>query len=321
MLILLIAAGQLACLVLGISWFLTRLEYGLAVGLPEIADAGPREMLDRILNSAYVAGFAIALVIIVIGTLLTIFILQRYEDRLSNSNDKLTEELRRRGHALHRARDAVVFGLAKLAESRDDDTGEHLDRIQIYVGILAQELSHRYPTLTQEQAATLKATSALHDIGKVGIPDAVLLKPARLTPDEREIIQTHPEIGGRCLQAIKARLEDDGFFDVACEIAYSHHERWDGGGYPAGLKGDRIPLSARIVALADTYDALTTQRVYKPAYSHERARDIIVADRGKHFDPDVVDAFIAHEQEFERITLARSAARRSHVDPATTSTF
>ncbi len=257
-----------------------------------------------------IVGLVAAIIIVLFNKLVTVAIMLRYEDRLAASNADLEVQLRRREDALTRTRDAIIFGLAKLAESRDDDTGEHLERISEYVQILARELQSGHPELNDEAIRRLAVTSSLHDIGKVGVPDAVLLKPGPLTRAERAIIERHTEIGGACLLALKARLGgDDEFLRTACEIALAHHEKWDGSGYPFGLKGSEIPLSARIVALADVYDALTSQRVYKRAMSHELARRVILEGRGKHFDPQVVEAFLARESEFYGIS--RSAQGKS----------
>ena len=143
--------------------------------------------------------------------------------------------------------------------------------------------------------------SILHDIGKVGIPDAILLKPGRLTPEEFEIIKGHSRLGGDAIHNVEAGMNARSFLTLGKQVAYSHHEQWNGKGYPDGTRGRDIPLSARIVALADVYDALTSARSYKPAFSHQKSREIILSDRGMYFDPDVVDAFIAKEAEFERI--------------------
>jgi putative two-component system response regulator len=152
-------------------------------------------------------------------------------------------------------------------------------------------LSHQFVHL-------IYLTSPLHDIGKVGIPDSVLLKPGRLTPEEFEIMKQHVLIGGRTLEAALEMHPRAKYLQVARDIAFTHHEKFDGSGYPHGLSGEAIPLCGRIVALSDVYDALTTRRVYKPAYSHEVAREIILDGRGTHFDPDVVDAFMANEEQF-----------------------
>ena len=202
------------------------------------------------------------------------------------------------------ARNATILGLAKLAEYRDADTGAHLERIREYSKVLAEELAKKpayADYITREYIEDIYNSSILHDIGKVGVPDAILLKPARLTHDEFEVIKRHSSLGGDALKAVEAKIGGQSFLSLGKEIAYYHHEKWDGSGYPRGLKGEEIPLSARIVALADVYDALTSIRVYKDAYSHAQAAQIIVEGRGTHFAPDIVDAFLAHENDFMRI--------------------
>lgn len=202
------------------------------------------------------------------------------------------------------ARNATILGLAKLAEYRDADTGAHLERIREYAKVLAQELAKKPKYLgyiTNDYIEDIYNSSILHDIGKVGIPDSILLKPGKLTPDEFEVVKRHSCLGGDALKAVESKIEGQSFLSLGKEIAYYHHEKWDGSGYPRGLKGFQIPLSARIVALADVYDALTSKRVYKDAFTHEKAKEIILADKGKHFDPEVVDAFLAHENTFRSI--------------------
>ena len=205
-----------------------------------------------------------------------------------------------------KSRDAVIFGMAKLAESRDDDTGKHLERICKYVEILARHLAETNPDLDQDWIHTITTTAALHDIGKVGIPDAVLQKNGRLTDDEHKVIQKHTHIGGDTLLALKRRWGDDPFLVTAAQIAMSHHEKWDGKGYPFGLFGDDIPLAARVVAVADVYDALTSERVYKPRMSHDEARAIIVKGAGEHFDPIVVDVFVDVEDAFREVAASHA---------------
>ncbi|QDV44886.1 Cyclic di-GMP phosphodiesterase response regulator RpfG [Stieleria neptunia] len=201
-------------------------------------------------------------------------------------------------------REALIFSLAKLAESRDPETGHHIERVQCYSRCLAEQLVHNpkfAETITPQYIQLIYQTSPLHDIGKVGVPDAVLLKPGKLTDEEFLAIKAHPRIGAETLQGAIQRSPEASFLKMAYDIALSHHEKYDGSGYPEGLVGDAIPLSARIVALADVYDALTTNRVYKDAYSHERSESIIVQGRGSHFDPDVVDAFLEIETTFMAI--------------------
>ncbi len=223
-------------------------------------------------------------------------LLQKAKALVEAEKQRLIAE--RQAVSIH-ARNTLIFALAKLAESRDTDTGEHLERIAAYCRVLAEQLRTTLPDLTDEWILNLQLASSLHDIGKVGIPDAVLLKPGKLEPHERQTMQRHPEIGAGALDAILARDADDRLLQIARNIAASHHERWDGQGYPRGLRADDIPLEARIVAVADVYDALTSKRVYKPALTHEEAMQIIVAGRGSQFDPQIVDALLACQIVFQ----------------------
>ena len=198
-------------------------------------------------------------------------------------------------------RDLAIFALAKLAESRDPDTGAHLERMRQYSRILAQHLSESdkfRDQLDGNYVRMIYLTSPLHDIGKVGIPDSVLLKPGRLNDREFEVMKRHTTIGANTLGA--ALLEHPGveFLRMGRDIALTHHEQFDGSGYPAGLAGYDIPLCGRIVALADVYDALTTKRVYKDAFSNDVARSIILEGSGGHFDRDIVEAFVQCEEKF-----------------------
>jgi len=217
---------------------------------------------------------------------------------------KIEREKQKLAAQLHEARSATILGLAKLAEYRDEGTGKHLERIREYSRLVAEQMADlpKYEGyITAAYIEDIYRSSILHDIGKVGIPDAILLKPDELTEDEFEVIKTHTILGGEALNAIDSRIEGKSFLTLGKEIAYHHHEKWDGSGYPMGLKADKIPLSARMVALADVYDALTSKRFYKEAYSHERAREIIIGLRESHFDPDVVDGFLRVEDRFRRI--------------------
>lgn len=209
-------------------------------------------------------------------------------------------------------RDVAIFALAKLAESRDQDTGAHLERVQNYARALAQQLAARPQFRSQIDAEFIRLiyqTSPLHDIGKVGVPDAVLLKPGKLTEEEFAIMRRHTQIGADTLQAALEKYPQARFLTMARDIAAAHHERWDGKGYPAGLAGIVIPLAARIVSVADVYDALRSRRVYKDAYSHDEARDIIAAEAGKQFDPDVVGAFLEAEERI--LAIAAKFAEES----------
>ena len=203
---------------------------------------------------------------------------------------------------IRETRNIALLTLTKLAKSQNNQTGRHLERIAEYSLRLAESL--RVTTtgsINGDFIAHLYKSSLLHDIGKVGIPDSVLLKQGPLTPDEWAVMRTHTTIGGDTLREVIGKFKRHTFLAVATEIAYSHHERWDGGGYPAGLAGEAILLSARLVALADAYDAITSERPYKPAFDHSEAIRRITIDRRCHFDPAVVNAFLACQQDFARI--------------------
>lgn len=198
-------------------------------------------------------------------------------------------------------RDLTIFALAKLAESRDPETSAHLERVRGYCRCLASYLK-REPRFRDEIndrfVQLIYETSPLHDIGKVTIPDRVLLKPGQLSDSEFEVMKTHAQRGADTLQAAMMEHPQAKFLQMARDIALAHHEKYDGSGYPLGLAGEQIPLCGRIVAVADVYDALSSKRVYKPAFSHEVAKSIILDGSGTHFDPAVVDAFTACESEF-----------------------
>jgi putative two-component system response regulator len=208
--------------------------------------------------------------------------------------------------------DIAVYTLAKLAESRDGETGAHLTRMRSYTQILAVELSRQGPYATQIDRQFLEdlyRSSLLHDIGKVGIPDEILLKRGRLTPEETATMQQHAVLGANILDEAVSMSSVGGFLSMAAVIARHHHERFDGTGYPAGLAGDAIPLPARIVSVADAYDAITSERPYKPAYSSDLARELIQADSGRHFDPVIVAAFLRRFKEIVRAQHGSDAGR------------
>jgi putative two-component system response regulator len=215
-------------------------------------------------------------------------------------------------------RDLAIFALAKLSESRDWETGAHLERMRNYCRILAQDLSEQpqfQAQVNQEYVRLIYQTSPLHDIGKVGIPDSVLLKPGRLSDTEFAIMKMHTIIGAKTLQAAVRHHPRARFLRMARDIALSHHEHFDGSGYPRGKAGTDIPLCGRIVALADVYDALTTKRIYKDQFSHEVARAIIINETGKHFDPEIVEAFFRTETRFAAVRerLAEESLNRANV--------
>ncbi|MCF8199221.1 MAG: HD domain-containing protein [Sulfuritalea sp.] len=204
--------------------------------------------------------------------------------------------------------DVMIMAMCSLSEARDNETGNHIKRTQHYVRELAQQLQQhaRFSDfLSDEIVEALYKVAPLHDIGKVGIPDAILLKPGKLTAEEFEIMKTHTTLGGNAIaySGEDSRLQDNSYLVLAREIATGHHEKWDGSGYPKGLLADQIPISARLMAVADVYDALISRRIYKEGFTHERATEFIVDGRGKHFDPDVVDAFLAIQPAFQRVAM------------------
>lgn len=250
----------------------------------------------------------------------TIVITSRSNFNATKRQAELDHDALRNAQDLLRTRDAVIFGLAKLAESRDAETGHHLERISLYTTRLATAL-RPYPKYQRIVSPTfvrlLGISSVLHDIGKVGIEDTVLLKPGKLTEDEYRLMQQHTLVAGDCLREIEERLGASNFLQTAREIAVHHHERWDGMGYPHRLAGEAIPLAARIVAIADVYDALSSKRIYKEAYPHQQCVDAIRSGAGTQFDPELVEVFLEIESEFAAISgrFARGATEGSIQNP------
>jgi putative two-component system response regulator len=231
--------------------------------------------------------------------------LKRARDFLRDKSDYLEQEVARRTREVLVIQDVAMVAMGSLAETRDNETGNHIRRTQRYVMTLASAL-RRHPRfadfLTPETAELLGKSAPLHDIGKVGIPDSILLKPASLTAEEFAVMKTHTTIGHAAIAAAERGMgTSNSFLRHAREMAVSHHERWDGTGYPRGLAGDAIPTSGRLMAVADVYDALISARVYKPAMPHEQALQIIASGAGAAFDPDVASAFLGAVDEFTRI--------------------
>jgi len=226
-------------------------------------------------------------------------------DWMQDQNATLEAEVARRMAENDQTQFVTIRALAHLAETRDPETGNHINRTQGYVHLLALRLKehpHFAAFLTPRNIDLMTKSAPLHDIGKVGIPDNILQKPGPLTPKEWEIMKTHSRLGSDAVDQAETDAEKPlEFLALAKEIAHWHHEKWDGSGYPDGLAGEAIPISARLMALADVFDALISPRVYKLPMSFAEARDIISAGRGKHFDPDVVDAFLASFDEFVAI--------------------
>ncbi len=231
--------------------------------------------------------------------------LKAHADFLRDKSDFLEAEVSKRTREVMAIQDVTILAMASLAETRDSDTGNHIRRTQFYVKALAQHLSKQpkfSAQLTDTYIQMLFKSAPLHDIGKVGIPDRILLKPGRFEPHEFELMKTHTTLGRDAIEHAEKQLGMQvEFLSMAKEIALSHQEKWDGSGYPQGLAGEAIPLSARLMAVADVYDALISRRVYKEGMPHEKAVGIIQEGRGSHFDPDLVDAFVVLQQEFRDI--------------------
>lgn len=242
---------------------------------------------------------------LVLARIKTHLLLKDSRDFLIDKNKFLEHEIYRRTQEIVAIQDVTIIAMGSLAETRDSETGNHIRRTQNYVKMLAMKLKNnpRFKhILTDENIELLYKSAPLHDIGKVGVPDHILLKPGKLTPKEFEIMEKHTVFGRDAILAAERRLESPtSFLTFAREIAYSHQEKWDGSGYPEGLTGDDIPISARLMAVADVYDALITRRIYKPAFAHEESVDIIKNGYAAHFDPDIVDAFIEIEKDLYEV--------------------
>jgi putative two-component system response regulator len=231
--------------------------------------------------------------------------LHQAQRQLADQNEILEQRVKERTEELMQTKDVAIYCMASLAETRDYETGRHILRTQNYIRVLAEHLKHhpKYADYLQSEETIdmLCKTSALHDIGKVGIPDRILLKPGKLDPDEWLQMQKHAQYGHDALLRAEQELGSTDFLQLAREIAYTHHERWDGSGYPQGLKGEDIPISGRLMAMADIYDALITKRVYKEAFSHLEAVEIVKDSAGTHFDPEMVTAFLQLQDRFLEI--------------------
>jgi putative two-component system response regulator len=231
---------------------------------------------------------------------------------LEEHNQNLEKLVQERTAQLYLMQEAIIVAMASMAESRDQETGNHIRRTQNYVRALARHLqthprlSSKYGAELSDEAIELLYRSApLHDIGKVGIPDRILLKPGNLDREEFEVMKMHAVYGRDTIMLVEKHIGgSNSFLMFAREIAHSHQEKWDGSGYPQNLSGEQIPLSARLMAVADVYDALISKRVYKPAFTHQQALDVMRKGRGSHFDPDVLDGFFEIEGEFAAIAVA-----------------
>lgn len=246
--------------------------------------------------------------------------LKNARDFLRDKSAYLEQEVQRRLREISVIQDVTIMAMASLAETRDNETGNHLRRTQHYVRRLAQALRHHprfCDELNDETIELLFKSAPLHDIGKVGIPDRILLKPGKLTAEEFEVMKTHTTLGRDAIAHAEAQCgTPNSFLRYAREIAHYHQEKWNGSGYPDGLSGDAIPVSARLMAIADVYDALISRRVYKPAFPHEQAVRMISEGRGSHFDPDMVDAFLAIAPEFLAISQRYADTDADHAREA-----
>jgi putative two-component system response regulator len=230
--------------------------------------------------------------------------LRNAKKALAQQNKTLEKKVKERTEEIAYTQEVIINALTSLAETRDKETGSHIIRTQYYVKILA-ELIRKLPEYCDEidddkVIDALFKTAPLHDVGKVGIPDHVLLKPGKLDADEWDIMKTHAQLGADALKQASERSNGRAadFLKYAEEIALGHHEKWDGSGYPQGLSGEEIPISARLMAIADVYDALLSKRCYKEAFSHEKALSIMAEGKGQHFDPVMLQVFLDNEPEF-----------------------
>jgi len=268
-------------------------EEGKPIGIVEVYEDADQLMAQIRKRSAFVWKIVIVSGLALYALLFSFFYSAYRREERSSEN-------------LQSTRDALIYMLAYLAEMRDIETGKHLERTSSYVRVLATEMQKESPYseyLTDAYINDLVKASPLHDVGKVGIPDAILFKPGKLTDDEFNQMKRHTEYGAKVLREASEKLTFRSFLTMATQVAVGHHERWDGNGYPYGLAGDDIPLSARIMAIADVYDALRSRRSYKAEFDHVSSRDFILAQKGTQFDPWVVEAFERGEKEFERISV------------------
>lgn len=223
---------------------------------------------------------------------------------MDRQNEILENKVRHRTREILITRDITINSMMTLLEVRDIESGQHIKRTQLYMKALCEYLAKQGPYkayMTKEKIENIYRTAPLHDIGKIGIPDRILLKPGKLTEEEFDEMKQHANYAVKAFSSVDERLGDTNYLNIAREIAGSHHEKWDGSGYPDGLAGQEIPLVGRMMAIADVYDALVSKRVYKEAFSHEKAKKIIIEGSGSHFDPALVDAFVAIEKKFEEI--------------------
>ncbi|MZQ99522.1 MAG: HD domain-containing protein [Acidaminobacter sp.] len=254
----------------------------------------PLSTSDMIMQETF--NWAVRIVIYVFVAI----VVGHYSDKYKNFMNQMIEKEKE----IVESRLATIYSLVKLAEMRDDDTGAHIVRVSKFSRLIAEKMksNEKYKEyLSDTNIDDLAKAAPLHDIGKVGIPDYILSKPGKLSDEEFDIMKKHTTIGASTLNEVRKKFPDNNFIILGAKIALTHHEKWDGTGYPNGLVGEEIPLSGRIMAIADVYDALRSKRAYKPPYSHMETIEIIRNDSGKHFDPEIVEVFLKNEAEFEFI--------------------
>ena len=286
--------------VLGVGGYLTlsAAKSGVEAGLHESA-TGNTASAHALTHETIAWATASGVVLLGLSLLGTSVVIRKYDNVLVRMNKQLGHEVERRSRQSLVIRNGLIFGL----DYRDTDTGRHLERICQYTGLLAEALRDQFAEITPAWIERLKLAASMHDIGKVGIPDTILLKHGKFTPEERTIMQTHPVIGADTLISIRRRVGDDDLMNMGIQVTLSHHERWDGKGYPLGLLGDDILLEGRIVAVADVFDALSSKRPYKDPFPREKCFDILREGRGTQFDPAVIDAFLDCSEEIVEIQL------------------
>lgn len=310
--ILSIVAAQTACAGAAL-WILHQLA------IAAITASAGRKTAEGLSESLLIYAGCILVWLAVLTAVIAYLSVTKILEQFGRAQQAADTEALLQVQSLMRAHDAIIVGLAKLSESRDDNTGRHLERISAYACRLAAAASchPKYCShISGEFIDLLRVSAPMHDIGKVGIQDSVLLKPGPLTAAERGEIQQHTTIGGSCLLEVERRLEGSNFLQMAREIVLAHHERWDGAGYPSGLAGEAIPLAARITSIADVYDALTSDRVYREGYSHEQCVAMIEREAGKQFDPDLVEVFLSIQQSFEEIAQLHGSGMEHPVKPS-----
>lgn len=258
--------------------------------------------VSNIIKSVCIITITAAVVICIFICVTLASQLEKYKDKLEEELDAKNHELIRHNERIIKIQESTISGLANLIESRDGETGGHIIRTSRYVGMIARrtrEEGHFTDILTNEYIELLVRAAPMHDIGKISISDLILKKQGKLTPEEFDIMKDHASEGGRIIRSVMVDIENKHYIDMAAQVAEGHHEKWDGSGYPKGLRGEEIPLCARIMALADVFDALVSKRCYKEAFSFDKAFGIIEGSSGTHFDPVLTDIFLKIRPQIE----------------------